>query len=156
MMMKRNTDDDDEEELGSGRNGKLGEMNGRGGRWWRRRVKTRFADESLPVKDRWRWYHVEWHIQPLYNYAMRVKGPKIIATICSHFLCACMSGGKLVNDNSEAVINHCPSQKRKEDLNEFVASKQSVWLCIKPTDIIRKVYLNLKYSVWCKNIHAWL
>ena len=27
----------------------------------------------------------ERHIQPLYDYALRVKGPRIIATICPHF-----------------------------------------------------------------------
>ena len=58
MTMMSDTDDDEEEHRwlwwrGSERNGILEEMNWKGGRWWRRRVKTRFADDSMPMNDWW-------------------------------------------------------------------------------------------------------
>ena len=62
--MKSDTDDDEEAHQwrGSERNGILSEMNGGGGRWWRRWAKTRFVDE-------------------LYDYALGIKGPEIVATM---------------------------------------------------------------------------
>ena len=112
---------------GSERNGKLGEMNGRG-------VKTRFTDESMPMKDRWCHVGVRltfYDFQSLYNYASRATMLifKLIKVTSYCHIQQSISWKNLfifaifflvrwrANDNSKAVRNHCSLQKVKEDLN---------------------------------------
>ena len=61
------------------------------------------------------------------------------------------------NDNGETVYF---LQKGKEDPNVFCCHfKVSIYaylIVYQTKDRISKAYLSLMYSVWCRNVNAWL